>query len=133
MFGLSDRTVKRMEDLYMDGLLKIEQIREDFIKCRKLLIAIGDETRQTIITVLMGNCFGMRVGEITKGTHLSRPAVSHHLRIMLDCGLVTLDKQGTKNFYSLNIGKDFQNLFALFDHLGQFKEAMDAGLLTGCE
>ena len=117
----------------MDCLLKIEQIREGFVKCRKLLIAIGDETRQTIITVLMGSCSGLRVGEITKRTHLSRPAVSHHLRIMLDCGLVAIDRQGTKNFYSLNIGEDFQNLFALVNHISQFKEALDAGLLTGYE
>ena len=115
----------------MDCLSKIEQISDDFIKCRKLLIAIGDETRQTIITVLMGSCIGLRVGEITERTHLSRPAVSHHLRIMRDCGLVSIDKQGTKNYYSLNIGEDFQNLFLLVGHIAQFKEALDAGTLTG--
>ena len=117
----------------MDCNSKIEQIREGFVKCRKLLVAIGDETRQTIITVLMGNCTGMRVGEITARTHLSRPAVSHHMKIMLDCGLVHLDRQGTKNYYSLNIGEDFQNLFTLVDHLVEFKEACDAGLLTGVD
>ena len=67
----------------MDCYSKIEQISNDFIRCRKLLIAIGDETRQTIITVLMGSCSALRVGEITERTHLSRPAVSHHIRIML--------------------------------------------------
>jgi len=112
---------------------QIELIKMDFVKCRKLLSAIGDETRQNIITVLMGSCTGMRVGEITKKTHLSRPAVSHHMRIMLDCGLVALDKQGTKNFYSLNIGKDFQNLFALIGHIAEFKGARDADLLTGAD
>ena len=115
----------------MDCMIQIEHIKEGFIKSRKLLIAIGDETRQTIITVLMGHCIGMRVGEITEKTHLSRPAVSHHLRIMLDCGLVSLDKQGTKHYYSLNIGEDFQNLFTLFGHIAEFKKALDACLLTG--
>jgi ArsR family transcriptional regulator len=109
----------------------IEQISRDFAKCRRLLIAIGDETRQTIVMVLMGSCTGLRVGEITVRTHLSRPAVSHHLRIMLDCGLVSVEKQGTKNFYSLNIGEDFQNLFSLIGHIAQFKEALDTGTLTG--
>jgi len=114
----------------MDCIAQIEQIKAGFIKSRKLLVAIGDETRQTIITVLMGHCTGMRVGEITEKTHLSRPAVSHHLKIMLDCGLVTLNKQGTKNYYSLNIGEDFQNLFALIDHIAEFKKALDTGLLS---
>ena len=115
----------------VDCLEQIELIKEDFIKNRKFLIAIGDETRQTIITVLMGNCTGQRVGEITSKTHLSRPAVSHHLGMLLDCGLVSLDKQGTKNYYSLNIGKEFQNFFALVRHIAEFKEAKDVGLLTG--
>jgi ArsR family transcriptional regulator len=114
-------------------MIQIEQIKVGFIKSRKLLVAIGDETRQTIITVLMGRCAGMRVGEITEKTHLSRPAVSHHLKIMLDCGLVTLDKQGTKNYYSLNIGEDFQNLFALIDHIAEFKKALGTGLLSEVE
>lgn len=115
----------------MDCQKQVELIKAGFIKNRKLLIAIGDETRQSIITVLMGHCVGMRVGEITIGTHLSRPAVSHHLRILLDCGLVSLDKQGTKHYYSLNIGEEFRNFFALVHHIAEFIEAKDAGLFTG--
>ena len=117
----------------MDCFSKIEQIREGFVKSRKLLIAIGDETRQNIITVLMGRCDGMRVGEITQRTNLSRPAVSHHMKILLDCGLVNLDKQGTKNYYSLSIGEDFNNLFTLVSHLADFKKAKESGLLNEVE
>ena len=115
----------------MDCEKQIERIKAGFIQNRKLLIAIGDETRQNIIAVLMGNYAGLRVGEITAKTHLSRPAVSHHLRILLDCGLVSLDKQGTKHYYSLNIGEEFQRFFALVRHIAELKEAKDAGLLTG--
>ena len=82
----------------MNCYSKIEEIRSSSIKCRKLLIAIGDETKQNIIIALMGSQEGMRVGEIKERTHLSRPAVSHHMKIMLDCGLVNLNKQGTKNY-----------------------------------
>ena len=117
----------------MDCHSKIEQIRDGFAKSRKLLVAIGDETRQNIVMVLMGHCEGMRVGEITQRTHLSRPAVSHHMKILLDCDLVNLDKQGTKNYYSLNIGEEFNNFFALVNHLAEFKKAKDLGLLSGVE
>ncbi|MFE8000616.1 ArsR/SmtB family transcription factor, partial [Bacillus cereus] len=57
-------------------------IKKDFIDSQKVLLAIGDETRQAILLVLMETeCqTGLRVGEITKQTHLSRPAVSHHLK-----------------------------------------------------
>lgn len=118
-----------METL-LDCNKQIEKIKAGFIKNRKLLIAIGDETRQTVITVLMGSCPGLRVGEITARTHLSRPAVSHHLGILLDCGLVSLDRQGTKNYYSLNIGDEFQSFVDLVRHIAEFKDAKDAGLLT---
>ena len=105
----------------MDCFSRIEPVKNGFVKCRKFLVAIGDETRQAIIMALMGNSTGLRVGEITKNTHLSRHAVSHHLRILRDCGLVTLDKQGTKNFYSLNIGDSFRNLIELVDNIVRFK------------
>jgi len=110
---------------------QIERIKTDFVKNRKVLIAIGDETRQEIIIVLMGtSCTGLRVGEITERTHLSRPAVSHHLKILRECGLISLEKQGTRNYYSLNIGEEFQNLMALINHIAQFKVALDNGQFT---
>ena len=39
------------------------------------------------------------LGDITKKTNLSRPAVSHHLQIMKDAGIVKVRKEGTKNYY----------------------------------
>ncbi len=68
-------------------------------------MAIGDETRQAILLVLMETeCqTGLRVGEITKQTHLSRPAVSHHLRILREAGIILMRKEGTKNFYYIDI------------------------------
>ncbi|MDU1847771.1 MAG: metalloregulator ArsR/SmtB family transcription factor [Niallia nealsonii] len=80
-------------------------IKEDFVNCQQVLLAIGDETRQSILLVLMGtDCqTGLRVGEITEQTHLSRPAVSHHLKILRDAGIILMCKEGTKNFYYINV------------------------------
>ena len=41
----------------------------------------------------------MRVGDITEKTHLSRPAVSHHLQILKEAGILKVRKEATKNFY----------------------------------
>lgn len=73
----------------------------DFAACSQILTAIGDETRQHLILEMlkMGQCNGVRVCEITKKTNLSRPAVSHHLQIMKNAGLVKVRKEGTKNYY----------------------------------
>ena len=74
----------------MEQRKRIEQLSQDLVACRKVLIALGDESRQHIILEMlkMGNCSGARVGDITKQTSLSRPAVSHHLQILKDAGIV---------------------------------------------
>ena len=80
-------------------------IKADFSDVQPLLTVIGDETRQLILLVLMESncCKGMRVGEITEKTHLSRPAVSHQIKILKDIGLVKVHSEGTKNFYNIDV------------------------------
>lgn len=80
---------------------QFEQLSREFAASSRILAAIGDETRQHLILEMMkmGRCSGVRVGEITEKTNLSRPAVSHHLRIMKDAGLIKVRKEGTMNFY----------------------------------
>lgn len=82
----------------------IEKLSSDFDECRKILCAIGDENRQHIILEMMkmGKCSGVRVGEITEKTYLSRPAVSHHLQILKDAEILKVRKEGTMNFYYFN-------------------------------
>lgn len=82
---------------------ELEIIKEQFKKCRDVLSAIGDETRQLIIIALIdAECTGIRVGEIKEKTHLSRPAVSHHLKILKESGIVNVNRIGTKNYYYLD-------------------------------
>jgi len=84
----------------------LTELRNLFAKCSKGIAAVGDITRQSIIIALMEGPFdGMRVGAITAKTHLSRPAVSHHLKVLLDSEIVSVDKIGTMNFYYLNPDK----------------------------
>ena len=61
---------------------RLIRITEGFRQCQKAFTAIGDETRQLILLVLLQNDLsGIRVGEIAEKTHLTRPSVSHHLQI----------------------------------------------------
>ena len=41
-------------------------------------------------------------GEITKKTKLSRPAVSHHLQVLKDAGIINVRREGTMNYYYIN-------------------------------
>jgi DNA-binding transcriptional ArsR family regulator len=78
-------------------------LADGFKECQKAFLAIGDETRQQIIIALLeSDCNGIRVGELTKKTHLSRPAVSHHLQILKDAGIISMRREGTKNYYFMS-------------------------------
>lgn len=79
------------------------KLAKQFKDNKTVFMALGDETRQQILMVLLQNeTVGMRVPEITKSTHLSRPAVSHHLKILMDAGLIRMHRRGTMNFYYAN-------------------------------
>ena len=80
---------------------RVAVLAEEFASCTKILTALGDETRQHLILEMIGigNCGGVRVCEIAEKTNLSRPAVSHHLQILKDAGIVKMRKEGTKNYY----------------------------------
>lgn len=80
---------------------KIDRLKKEIQGTRKILTALGDESRQHLILVMMagGECTGLRVNDIAARTSLSRPAVSHHLQILKDAGIVKMRKEGTKNYY----------------------------------
>lgn len=97
----------------------IAALAEEFANCRDIMTAFGDENRQHLILEMMqmGKCNGVRVGEITERTHLSRPAVSHHLQILKKAGIVQMRREGTKNYYYFdNRSKVFENLLKMIKH-----------------
>lgn len=71
-----------------------------FEQTRPLFVALGDETRQQIIMQLI-ETHKLSVNEITLETSLSRPAISHHLKILRTSGLVSVERRGTQRFYYL--------------------------------
>lgn len=82
----------------------LQKILEGFFRCKDAFTAIGDETRQLILLVLLESALsGIRVGEIAEKIHLTRPSVSHHLKILKESGIVAMRKEGTKNFYYLSV------------------------------
>lgn len=87
---------------------EIQDLAKEFASCQKLLTALGDENRLHLIVSMMqmGKCNGVRVGDITEQSHLSRPAVSHHLQIMKEAGLIAMRKEGTKNYYYFDSNQD---------------------------
>src|SRR6266498_3682677 len=62
--------------------------------------ALGDGTRRTIYERLRDG--PKAVGELASGLPVSRPAVSQHLRVLKEAGLVSERREGTKRIYRLD-------------------------------
>lgn len=126
----------------MDNTERKERLNElaaAFRECQQALFAVGDPTRQLIILSLIdssGECSegGTRVGEIASRTNLSRPAVSHHLKILKDANLIGMTRKGTKNYYYLEVQRsDLFKLKQLFDDSAAFVYRLQDGATTTME
>ena len=66
----------------------------------KLFKALGDENRLRILSMLQS---GERCAcVLLEYIHLSQPTLSHHMKILVGCGLVNDRKEGKWHHYSLN-------------------------------
>lgn len=106
----------------------LTELRTLFSGSTKAIAAVGDETRQSIIMALMkGPEEGMRVGAITAMVNLSAPAVSHHLKVLREAGIVAVAKQGTMNFYRLNPDRTaIMNIRAICEGILSVMDACEA-------
>jgi DNA-binding transcriptional ArsR family regulator len=62
--------------------------------------ALGDPTRRAIVACLAER--PRAVGELADALPISRPAVSQHLKVLKDAGLVAERVAGTRRIYRLN-------------------------------
>lgn len=67
----------------------------------RVLDALGDPTRRTVLELLRGGELSVRA--LTDATTVSQPAVSQHLRVLRDAGLVTVRPAGTRRLYSVDL------------------------------
>ncbi|NGP87088.1 ArsR/SmtB family transcription factor [Fodinibius halophilus] len=63
---------------------------------RDVFQAIADPTRRAIIDLLANK--SLPVNGVAKNFDISRPAVSKHIKILNECGLVVIRKKGRKRF-----------------------------------
>lgn len=101
----------------------MQRLKKEFRSCQKTLIALGDETRQYMLQIMLGGtCSGSRVVDIAKKTNLSRPAVSHHMQILKSAGIVKSRKEGTFVFYYLDPqDSEMEKMITLFQDIKRIK------------
>ena len=65
-----------------------------------IMVALGDPTRRAVVEKLAGQ--PTPVGQLADTLPVSRPAVSQHLKVLSEAGLVTATQSGTRRVYALN-------------------------------
>jgi DNA-binding transcriptional ArsR family regulator len=93
----------------------------------QVLTVLGDPTRRAVFERLRGG--PLSVGEIAAGLPVSRPAVSQHLRVLREAGLVSERRDGTRRLYRVEPA----GLAELRTYLEDFWDEALAGFTAAAE
>lgn len=85
------------------------------------LDVLHDPTRRHVLELLRGGELSVR--ELTENTTVSQPAVSQHLRVLREAGLVAVRPEGTRRLYRVD-PDGFSGLRAWVDSF--WDQALDA-------
>lgn len=82
-----------------------------------LINIFAEKIRRQIIIALGNSDNGLNVTDITAMVNISRPAVSHHLRLMREAGVIDMRSNGVEHIYYLTLTNPLQQLRATFTAL----------------
>lgn len=92
---------------------EVEHIQKQFKECIPLLEVLTDENRQAIIMLLGQHKSGLNVNTIAEHIKLSRPAISHHLKVLKQSGFVHFEKKSVENYYVLTLQQPLEQIKSL--------------------
>lgn len=82
---------------------------------RDVFQAIADPTRREIINMIAHK--SLNLNAVAENFHVSRPAISKHIKILTECGLVVIRQQGRERFCEANL----RSLEAVSDWIEQYR------------
>ena len=89
---------------------------------RDVFQAIADPTRREILHMISGS--NLNINAVAGQFDVSRTAIYKHLKILTECGLVTIQQQGRERFCEARL----QKLREVSDWLTQYKRFWEANL-----
>jgi DNA-binding transcriptional ArsR family regulator len=84
---------------------------------RDVFQAIADPTRREIINLVAFQALNLNA--IAENFEVSRPAISQHIKILTECGLIVIRKQGRERFCEARL----QKLGEVVDWVEQYRKA----------
>jgi DNA-binding transcriptional ArsR family regulator len=70
---------------------------------RDVFQAIADPTRREIINLIVHNTLNLNA--IAENFDMSRPAISQHIKVLTECGLVEITQQGRDRYCNIQFQK----------------------------
>ena len=70
---------------------------------RDVFQAIADPTRREIINMLAAK--SLNLNSVAENFNVSRPAISKHIKILTECGLIVINQQGRERFCEAKLDK----------------------------
>src|SRR4030095_17123974 len=89
---------------------------------RDVFQAIADPTRRGIINLLAGQ--SLNLNAVAEKFHQSRPAISKHIKILTECGLITIKPHGRERHCEVKLEK----LNEVSEWVEQYRKLWDARL-----
>ena len=83
---------------------------------RDVFQAIADPNRRAIIDLLSAKT--LTLNEVADHFDISRPAISKHVKILTECGLIMIKQQGRERYCSA----DFKKLSDVSEWVNQYRE-----------
>jgi ArsR family transcriptional regulator, arsenate/arsenite/antimonite-responsive transcriptional repressor len=94
--------------------ITLEDVLFSFRACAPVFNALGDKYRQDIV-MLLAQDERLNVNQIAERMPLSRPAISHHLKVLLQAQLIVVERVSRENFYALALDKALADLRRLVE------------------
>ena len=91
---------------------ELAAVREHAVEAAGFLKALANDQRLLVLCSLLGG--PLSVGEINERVQLSQSALSQHLGVLREAGLVTTDRQSQTIYYALSPGPALQVMEVLY-------------------
>lgn len=102
------------------------QLKQIFRDNQALFVALGDLSRQKIL-LLMADTARLSVGEIAALMDITRPTVSHHIKVLRDANLVIEQRVGVRRYYYPSFRDHIGTMKQLVTLLEQLQSEEDKG------
>ena len=89
---------------------------------RDVFQAISDPTRREIIRLIARE--PMNLNAIADNFNITRPAISNHIKILNECGIIVIEQQGRERYCKIQPS----NLKEVADWIGQFNSLWEQRL-----